>query len=101
MTPLRDPVNNTTSGTSPLHLAKSLTIALSITTALVAPAIAQNTHAKNVILLISDGAGMQTWNAASYYRHGGLGHEVYDDFEVKLFASTHPLSSSKEPTKSK
>ena len=31
-------------------------------------------NAKNVILLISDGAGMQTWNAATYYRFGALGH---------------------------
>lgn len=58
------------------------------------------TPAKNVILLISDGAGMHTWNAASYYRHGALGHEVYDQFEVQLFASTHPLNTSTKPTKS-
>lgn len=56
--------------------------------------------AKNVILLISDGAGMQTWNAASYYRHGTLGREVYDKFDMKLFASTHPLNTSKKATKS-
>lgn len=55
--------------------------------------------AKNVILLISDGAGMETWNAASYYRHGALGHEVYDKFEVQLFAATHPLNTSTKPTK--
>lgn len=56
-------------------------------------------NAKNVILLISDGAGMQTWNAATYYRFGALGHEAYDKFDVKLFASTHPLNTSKTPTK--
>lgn len=55
--------------------------------------------AKNVILLISDGAGMQTWNAASYYRYGALGKEVYDKFDVKLFAATHPLNTSKTATK--
>ena len=55
--------------------------------------------AKNVILLISDGAGMETWNAASYYRHGALGHEVYDKFDVQLFSSTHPLNTSTKPTK--
>ncbi len=58
-----------------------------------------STPAKNVILLISDGAGMQTWNAASYYRHGALGREVYDKFDVKLFASTYPLNTSTTPTK--
>lgn len=55
--------------------------------------------AKNVILLISDGAGMETWNAASYYRHGALGREVYDKFDVQLFSSTHPLNTSTKPTK--
>ena len=55
--------------------------------------------AKNVILLISDGAGMQTWNAASYYRFGALGHEIYDKFDVRLFASTYPLNTSTKPTK--
>lgn len=59
------------------------------------------TPAKNVILLISDGAGMHTWNAASYYRHGALGQEAYDKFDVQLFMSTHPLNTSSTPTKSK
>lgn len=65
-------------------------------------AIAQGSapaKAKNVILLISDGAGINTWHAASYYRHGALGHEVYDDFDVKLFASTYPLNTSNVPTR--
>ncbi|QIW16855.1 alkaline phosphatase [Pasteurellaceae bacterium RH1A] len=56
--------------------------------------------AKNVILLITDGAGINTWHAASYYRHGALGREAYDKFDVQLFASTHPLNTSKKPTKS-
>lgn len=68
-------------------------------------AIAQSTatgdaQAKNVILLISDGAGINTWKAASYFRHGALGKEVYDKFDVKLFASTHPLNTSTKPTHS-
>ncbi|MFT8210920.1 MAG: hypothetical protein ACMZI0_10685 [Symbiopectobacterium sp.] len=52
-----------------------------------------------MILLISDGAGINTWHAVSYYRHGALGHEVYDDFDVKLFASTYPLNTSNVPTR--
>ncbi|WGF89865.1 alkaline phosphatase [Marinivivus vitaminiproducens] len=44
--------------------------------------------AKNVILLVSDGAGSTTWDAASYYQHGGLGHEAYDDFAVKRYMTT-------------
>ncbi len=69
-------------------------------TMLAAPAFAQETPAKNVILMITDGAGIETWRAASYYRHGALGHEVYDGFETKLFSSTHPLNTSIKPTKS-
>ncbi|MCW2483054.1 alkaline phosphatase, partial [Candidatus Symbiopectobacterium sp. NZEC135] len=75
---------------------------LSISAVLSPWAIAQGSapaKAKNVILLISDGAGINTWHAASYYRHGALGHEVYDDFDVKLFASTYPLNTSNVPTR--
>ena len=64
------------------------------------PSSAQDKPVKNVILLITDGAGINTWRAASYYRHGALGHEIYDDFEIKLFSSTHPLNTSNVPTKS-
>ncbi|WGE88308.1 alkaline phosphatase [Actinobacillus equuli subsp. haemolyticus] len=60
----------------------------------------QSKSAKNVILLISDGAGINTWKAASYFRHGTLGKEVYDKFDVKLFASTYPLNTSTKPTHS-
>lgn len=75
---------------------------LTLSTTVAAQQNVQDTKnpAKNVILLISDGAGMETWNAASYYRHGALGREVYDKFDIKLFASTHPLNTSKTPTKS-
>ncbi len=54
--------------------------------------------AKNVILLISDGTGINTWKAASHFRHGALGKEVYDKFDVELFASTYPLNTSTKPT---
>lgn len=79
---------------------KLLSYALIATTALVAPAVAQEAVTKNVILLITDGAGIETWRAASYYRHGALGHEVYDDFDVQMFSATHPLNTSNEPTMS-
>lgn len=59
-----------------------------------------NKQAKNVILLISDGAGINTWHAASYYRHGALGKEIYDKFDTKIFSSTYPLNTSNKPTKS-
>jgi alkaline phosphatase len=54
--------------------------------------------ARNVILLISDGAGYSTWEAASHWRHGELGKEAYDAFEVARFMSTFPLNTSSTPT---
>jgi alkaline phosphatase len=77
---------------------KSLMLALAATSALVAPALAQEGSAKNVIVLISDGAGVETWAAATYFRFGALGHEAYDEFDVQIFAATHPLNTSNEPT---
>lgn len=72
--------------------------ALLASSALVPAALAQDAPAKNVILLISDGAGMQTWNAASYFEFGGLGKQAYDAFDVKVFADTIPLNTANEPT---
>ncbi|WP_149535646.1 alkaline phosphatase [Siccirubricoccus phaeus] len=54
--------------------------------------------AKNVILLISDGAGQGTWDAASYYQHGKLGEQAYDGFSMKGYMSTYPLTTSSTPT---
>lgn len=71
---------------------------LMASSALVAPAYAQEQTAKNVIVLITDGAALQTFNAASYYRFGALGREAYDAFDVKAFMATHPLNTSNEPT---
>ncbi|MFI5379322.1 MAG: alkaline phosphatase [Tepidisphaerales bacterium] len=35
-------------------------------------------EARNVIIFISDGAGFGAYNSASYYEHGRLGAQVYD-----------------------
>lgn len=77
---------------------QSLLVALMATSALVPSAFAQDTQAKNVILLITDGAGMETWNAASYFEFGGLGKQAYDAFDVKVFSNTIPLNASNTPT---
>lgn len=54
--------------------------------------------AKNVILMVTDGAGFNTWRAASMYR-GKLGEEVYDTPEWLLLGSTtYPLSKSADST---
>ncbi|WP_273690633.1 alkaline phosphatase [Ketogulonicigenium vulgare] len=76
---------------------KALPLALLASTAFVAPALAQE-QAKNIILLITDGAGPESWSAGTYYRFGALGHEVYDGFDLKAYMATHPLNTSSEPT---
>jgi alkaline phosphatase len=54
--------------------------------------------AKNVILMISDGAGFNTWLAASMYQ-GKVGNQVYDKPAwIKLACTTFPLNRSKRPT---
>lgn len=58
----------------------------------------QGPRPKNVILMISDGAGFHTWNAASYFEFGKLGEQVYDRFPVKTLMTTYPLNTSDKPT---
>ena len=54
--------------------------------------------AKNVILMITDGGGCNTWLATSLYQ-GKLGKQVYDRPGWQHFAcSTYPLNMSKKPT---
>ncbi|MEN6449895.1 MAG: alkaline phosphatase [Thermoguttaceae bacterium] len=54
--------------------------------------------AKNVILMVADGAGENTWLAASMYQ-GRVGKQVYDQPGwVRLSCSTYPLNLSHTPT---
>lgn len=55
-------------------------------------------QAKNVILLISDGASWGTWDMASYWQYGQLGLQDYDQFPVKLGMTTTPLNMSSKPS---
>jgi alkaline phosphatase len=81
-------------------------LSLAAAGALAAPAILRTTavyaddrgRARNVILLISDGAGFHTWTATSYFQHGGLGRQVFDSFPVRTLMTTYPLNTSREPT---
>jgi len=78
------------------------TVAFGVAASFVMPlaAQAQEGSAKNVIVMITDGASPGTWDAASYFRHATLGREAYDKFDVKMFASTIPYNTSNTPTKS-
>ncbi|WNL37752.1 alkaline phosphatase [Halomonas sp. PAMB 3232] len=79
---------------------KRCALALALGSVFATPALAQPHGAKNVILMITDGAGIETFRAASYYRHAVLGQEVYDDFDTQVFTATYPLTTATEPTMS-
>ena len=57
-----------------------------------AAAPAPRVRARNIILMISDGAGFNAFKCASYFEHGRLGRQPYDAFDVKLACSTFMLN---------
>jgi alkaline phosphatase len=59
---------------------------------------AEAAQAKNVILMITDGASWGTWDMASYWEYGRKGMQPYDNFSVKLGMTTTPLNTSNTPT---
>lgn len=54
-------------------------------------------QAKNMILLISDGCGPWHVDAASIYRHGRPGAQVYEGFPVQLYMSTYEAGDAYDP----
>lgn len=48
--------------------------------------------AKNVILMIADGAGFNAFEAASYYQHGALDKQAYERFPVHFGCTTYMLN---------
>lgn len=53
---------------------------------------------QNVIVMINDGAGWGTWDAAAYWQYGGREGAPYADFPQRLAVSTFPLNASSQPT---
>jgi alkaline phosphatase len=51
---------------------------------------------KNLIILISDGAGYNQVDAASYYQYGRTGRQVYERFPTRV-AMSHYMYNSKTP----
>ncbi len=49
-------------------------------------------RAKNVILMIADGAGFNMFVAAGYFEHGELGKRPYDSFPVHYGCTTYMLN---------
>jgi alkaline phosphatase len=59
------------------------------------PAFTKTNHpeaAKNVILMISDGAGFNAFEAGNYYQFGEKMPELYRDFPIKIASKTDMLN---------
>ena len=55
--------------------------------------------AKNVILMVADGSGFNSYNATSYYQYGATGAQPYEQPGWSRYAcSTYPLNTSTTPT---
>ena len=50
---------------------------------------ARGPNVKNVIIMIADGCGYNHVNAASIYRYGATGTQVYEKFPIRLGMSTY------------
>jgi len=55
-------------------------------------------YAKNIIIMINDGADWGTWDAAAYWQYGSREGLPYADFPVRYGMTTYPLHNGKEPT---
>lgn len=66
----------------------------------VVPSIAKASEvkAKNVIVMINDGAGWGTWDATAYWQYGGRDLTPYAGFPFKYGMTTYPLNASKKAT---
>lgn len=56
------------------------------------------TAPKNIIVMINDGAGWGTWDAAAYWQYGSREGTPYADFPQRFGVTTFPLNSSSQPT---
>ncbi len=65
--------------------------------AALAPAAAV-AKAKNVIVMINDGAGWGAWDATASWQYGGRENTPYANFPVKYAMTTYPLNASKKAT---
>ena len=53
---------------------------------------------QNIIVMINDGAGWGTWDAAAYWQYGSREGAPYADFPERYGVSTYPLNTSNQPT---
>jgi alkaline phosphatase len=73
-------------------------LVLCIFTATALAASSKNAHskaaAKNVIVMIADGAGYNTLLATDYYQFGDAGTQIYERFPYRFAVSTYPAGAS-------
>ncbi|WP_394549420.1 alkaline phosphatase [Pantoea sp. SGAir0183] len=60
--------------------------------------LAAEVKAKNVIIMINDGAGWGTWDATAYWQYGSRESTPYAAFPAKYAMTTYPLNASKKAT---
>ncbi|WP_294996951.1 alkaline phosphatase [uncultured Stenotrophomonas sp.] len=53
----------------------------------------------NVIVMINDGAGWGSWDAAAYWQYGSREGAPYAGFPQRLAVTTFPLNASSQPTR--
>ena len=58
---------------------------------------ARGPNVKNVIIMIADGCGYNHVNAASIYRYGATGAQVYEKFPIRLGMSTYQVAQGYDP----
>lgn len=63
-----------------------------------APDVEVSRPVRNVIVMINDGAGWGTWDAAAYWQYGSRERTPYANFPVKYGMTTYPLNDEKEPS---
>lgn len=58
----------------------------------------ENRRARNVIVMINDGAGWGAWDAAAYWQYGAREGVPYADFPARYGMTTYPLHLEARPT---
>ncbi|VFR75186.1 Alkaline phosphatase [plant metagenome] len=60
--------------------------------------LSSGSQAKNVIVMINDGAGWGTWDAAAYWQYGSREGAPYARFPARYGVTTYPLNLERAPT---
>lgn len=80
------------------HLALCILSVVSMVAAVSSVATAAEVKAKNVIVMINDGAGWGAWDATAYWQYGSREQTPYAGFPIKYAMTTYPLNTAKKAT---